>query len=163
MKRSHNKNAPGQSLIEVVIALAVAVIIAVALVGLTVIALRNAQFAKTQNTATRLSQEGVEKTRSWRDNNWVDFSSRKGTTYMLDSSCQFLPSLSCTTTGASCAIAGNENHLVNGQFLRCVTLTDGGTDQVNVTVVTKWQDGSGDHESRTETFLSNQGVWAKQL
>ncbi len=49
----------GQSMIETLIALGIAVLIIVALVQSIVTSVKNTQFAKNQTLATRYSQEGV--------------------------------------------------------------------------------------------------------
>lgn len=59
----------GQTLIELVIAVAVIAMVAGALVFATIASLRNAQLAKNQAQATKLAQEGIEKVRTGRDRN----------------------------------------------------------------------------------------------
>ena len=59
----------GQSLLEVVIALAVIVIIVGALTFATISSIRNAQVAKARAQATKLAQEGIEWVRTGRDRN----------------------------------------------------------------------------------------------
>ena len=59
----------GQSLLEVVIALAVIVIIVGALTFATISSIRNSQVAKNHAQATKLAQEGIEWVRTGRDRN----------------------------------------------------------------------------------------------
>src|SRR3989344_4339735 len=59
----------GQSLAELIIVMAVAVVVVGALVFATIATTRNAQFAKNQAQATKLAQEGIEKVRIGRDRN----------------------------------------------------------------------------------------------
>src|SRR3989338_1965261 len=59
----------GQTLLELVAAMAVAIIVVVALTFATIASLRNSQFAKNQSQATKLAQEGIEIVRSARDRN----------------------------------------------------------------------------------------------
>lgn len=59
----------GQSLMELVVVVAVAVIVISALVFATIGSLRNATFAKNQAQATKLAQEGLERVRTGRDRN----------------------------------------------------------------------------------------------
>lgn len=59
----------GQTLIEVVVVIAVMVIVVSALTFATIASLRNAQFAKNQSQATKLAQEGLEKVRVGRNRN----------------------------------------------------------------------------------------------
>ncbi len=59
----------GQTLLELVIVMAVIVIIVAALVFATIFSIRNAQFSKNQAQATKLAQEGLERVRAGRDRN----------------------------------------------------------------------------------------------
>lgn len=59
----------GQSLLEVIIAMAVGILVVTALVFATIFSLRNAQFAKNSAQATKLAQEGIERARIGRDRN----------------------------------------------------------------------------------------------
>src|SRR5689334_17998405 len=60
-------NQKGQTLLELIVVMAVSVIITGALVFAIISSLRNAQFAKNQAQATKLAQEEIEKVRSLRD------------------------------------------------------------------------------------------------
>lgn len=64
----------GQTLIEVLLALAMAVVIVVAIVSVVIIALDNAQFSKNHNLANAYAQEGMEVLREIRDRSWTEFS-----------------------------------------------------------------------------------------
>lgn len=59
----------GQSLLEVIVVIAVGVIIVGALVFATISSLRSANFAKNQTQATKLAQEGIERARVGRNRN----------------------------------------------------------------------------------------------
>lgn len=59
----------GQTLIELIVVMAVSVIIIGALVFATIASLRNAQFSKNQAQATKLAQQGLELVRAGRDQN----------------------------------------------------------------------------------------------
>lgn len=74
-------NQKGQSLIEVIIALSVVTIITLGFTNITITALRNAQYAKNQNQATRHVQEALEIVRVIRDvNYYVDVTGSAPTT-----------------------------------------------------------------------------------
>lgn len=62
-------NEKGQTLIELVVVIAVSVIVVGALVFAIIASLRNASFSKNQAQATKLAQEGIERTRLGRDRN----------------------------------------------------------------------------------------------
>lgn len=59
----------GQTLVELVVVVAVSVIIIGALVFATISSLRNASFSRNQAQATKLAQEAIERVRSSRDRN----------------------------------------------------------------------------------------------
>ena len=63
----------GQTLVEVVLAVAVASLVLIGLTRATIVALRNAQFAKNQALATQYAQEGMESLRKCRDQTPNDF------------------------------------------------------------------------------------------
>ena len=74
MMRLNQAKTKGQSLLEVVVALSVALLVILALVRVTIIAMRNAQFAKNQAMATQSAQEVMETVRAYRDqNSWETF------------------------------------------------------------------------------------------
>ncbi len=62
----------GQSLVEVLVALSLAVVISSGIAVLIVYGLSNAQFSKSQSRAAQYAQEGMETVRSLRDSNLFD-------------------------------------------------------------------------------------------
>jgi Tfp pilus assembly protein PilV len=68
----------GQSLIEVMVALGVAVIIITAIVVAVVLAVINTQFAKTQNLATYYAKQGLEIVRQISNSDWNTFENFSG-------------------------------------------------------------------------------------
>lgn len=65
---------PGQSLVEVMVAVAILVLVATGLIFGITVAINNANFAKNQARATKYAQEGMEKIRAHRDqNDWDTF------------------------------------------------------------------------------------------
>ena len=62
-------NEKGQTLIELIVVVAVSVIVTGALVFAIIASLRNASFSKNQSQATKLAQEGIERVRIGRDKN----------------------------------------------------------------------------------------------
>lgn len=59
----------GQSLVELVVVVAVIIIVLGAVVFATIASIRNASFAKLQAQATKYAQEGLERVRTGRDRN----------------------------------------------------------------------------------------------
>ena len=65
--RQFLRSRKGQSLIEAVAAVALTAVVVVVLSGLAIASVRNAYFAKQQNLASFYAQQGIELTRSIRD------------------------------------------------------------------------------------------------
>ncbi len=174
----------GQSLIELVVVIAVILIVVGALVFATIASLRNASFAKNQTQSTKLAQEGLEKIRSLRDrdtassinyNDGTHTASKFSELWVVSLSCSNVPP-TCPSTLSTCpvgncyfyfnstntiltgnATASNLENIVPDNFRRQFFIEDyvDGTKQKKVTSVVSWTDFSGPHESRLTTILSN--------
>lgn len=154
----------GQSLMELVVVVAVAVIVVGALTFATIASLRNAQFAKNQIQVTKLAQEGLEKVRSLRDRDGpVDyiradstrtqkFSDLWGITFACPANCYFFFNSQGTLTG------GTQTNFekIEPNFKRQFQIEEEGSDPVaqkKITTKVLWTDFSGDHESKLTTIL----------
>lgn len=156
----------GQSLMEMIVVVAMAALVIAALVFATIVSLRNASFAKNQTQATKLAQEGLEKIRSLRDrdgpvNYIIDPTASTSTSKFSD-----LWSISFTCgTGANCYFYFNSTGTLFGgtlanfepiltDFKRQFQIedNDGGT-QKKVTAKVLWTDFSGEHESKLTTIV----------
>ena len=139
----------GQSLIELVVSIAIAILVLSSLAFAIITSLRNAGFASSQAQATKLAQEGLERVRSIRDrSNFNDLWTQQ---------------LSCSD--ASCYFkfeSGVLIHVTSGSFeaippfKRQILIEDEGVDQKKVTAVVEWNDASGRHESRLTTILGKE-------
>ncbi len=129
----------GQSLFEVIIALAISALIVIALVSMVTNSIRNAVFSKNGTQGSLLSQQTMEWLRSERDKDISLFLSNAQT----PSYC--LMSLSWSISGA-CA---DTNYVVGTQFVRQLDFSLGvvsGKTVVTATVTIKWNDSQGWHE-----------------
>lgn len=127
------KNQKGQSLLEVVAALAAALLVILGLVRVTISSMRNSQFAKNQALATQYAQEAMEQTRSFRDqNSWEDFWDEK--------------------------VGKEEGPItIDILFSRTVTIENaetnpGEADRARVTVTVSWEEG--EHQSELVSYLT---------
>ena len=85
-------NEKGQSLVEALIALGVAVIVVSAMAVAAITSVNNADFSKYQNLATNYAQQGLEVMRQQAQSNWAFFASQvplyssgsSGETYCLN-------------------------------------------------------------------------------
>ncbi len=173
-------NQKGQTLMELVVVISVAVIVVGALVFATVSSLRNAQFAKNQSQATQLAQEAIEKVRVVRDRNQAISGLSNGTVtitkwngdgtpnsslwdYQISSGCG--SSVNCyfyvTDQGVLKYIASSASMPPNAEnippaFQRVIILSDDSATYLNqktVTAIVQWTDFSGIHQSKLTTIL----------
>lgn len=152
----------GQTLIEVVIALATAVIIISAIATAIISSLNNTEYTKNQNLATSYAQQGMENVRSLARSNWPSFvATYTGIYYCLPQD-STIPS----PMGNKCAANINntfvrEIDIVMGQgqpnAVNCSSL-----GQVKVTAIVSWSDSkctnSSDlycHEVKLDSCLAN--------
>ena len=116
----------GQSLIEVLTALAIVILVIVALVAGVTYAIRNLTYAKNQALATQYAQEGLEAARKMRDED--------PETFFQDGFCNADDPLGIFHRTRSC-------------------IYDSGNDWMDVTVTVSWD---GDTKTTTlKTGLSN--------
>jgi len=128
----------GQSLVEVVVALAVAGLVILAIIAGVTVAIRNATFAKNQTLATKFAQEGMEWLRSQQDKDWAAFAVRAGQTFCLNN---------LTWSTGSCPFA------LGGIFKRQAVLS-GSEPRLEVRVTVSWQDTAGTHQSELTSYFS---------
>lgn len=170
----------GQTLLELIVVMAVSIIIIGALVFATISSLRNAQFSKNQAQATKLAQEGIEKTRSARDrmaaigggftigaaviDSWDDVDLWN---YQISSNCipvcyfKFNDSAFLYLTAANDVPSSAEDPfaadpVARNKFKRVIILSDDGATfrkQKTITSIVIWTDFSGTHNSRLTTIL----------
>lgn len=135
----------GQSLFEVVLALAIIALIAVALVSLTTLSIRNTSFSKTETQANRFAQEAIEWLRGQRDTyaNFFDLSGN----YCLNS---------LSFASASWPCSGN----ISGTVFKRELFVSNVTGELEKTVLktevaVSWSDSQGIHETRSITYFSD--------
>ena len=126
-------SSQGQTLVEVIIALAITILVISSLVVGVVVAIKNARFAKNQSLATKFAQEAMEGARLYRDQyGWDQFWTDK------------VPS---TEEGSV------------GIFTRTVVYENAETaldenDRAQVSVTVSWTVGGRTHKSKLTTYLS---------
>ena len=128
--RVTRKSEIGQSLLEVMVALAVSTLVLTSLVSAVVVSVRNARFAKNQSLATKYAQEGIEKVRIYRDQNaWSDFD---------EPTCESVP------------LAALPSPL--NRSIGCTPQVGG--DRMEVTVTVSWTEAGRTHQSQLTTYLT---------
>ena len=159
----------GQTIIEVLVALTTAIVIVSAITMAVITALRNVEYTKAQNTATRYAQEGMEFMRFMRDSNYTLFfiELKGGVSYCLDKGATVLYE-PCSTTTSNVDL-----------FLRTITLEENSpycaaisqppptptpvNTSIKVTVSVSWTDSkcassARCHESKLVSCLSDYRV-----
>jgi len=124
------------------VTVAILTLVATALVFGTTVAIRNANFAKNQATATKYAQEGMEWLRSQRDQGWDAFVSHSGP------SC--LNELTWAGTAGFCS---SSNYSLGGMFKRQVVLFNL-VDKIQAKVIVSWQDAAGTHQSELTSYFT---------
>lgn len=116
----------GDTLVEVVVALAILSLVILVLVRMTTVSINNAVFARNQASATKYAQEMLEEMRSSREKQGNDFF-KSGS-----SECQtaLLAKIGIFTRSRNCQFSANK---------------------VTVTVIVGWTDAKGQHQSQLAT------------
>ncbi len=153
-----NQSNKGQSLVEVMVAVAV---VTIALVGLTKTisySLSNTQYARNKTLAVKYSQEALEWVRNYRDSSvsWTAFLT--GTTLSSNSSVTFcINTLSWSSPGNCGASYG-----LNSKYNREITLTkvSGNQNEIKAAVSLTWNQGAS---VKTETVTTTFTNWSAKI
>jgi len=123
----------GQTLVEALIALGVAITIISAIVVSVISSLSNAQFTKNQNLANHYAAEGMEIVRSIRNSSWPSFIALSSTYYCLSQDSKTLLLKGASGCGQNVGIFVREVNIEHNSP-SCV-----GTSRI--TVYVSWSDG----------------------
>lgn len=139
------KESLGQSLFELLIALAIAVLIVTGIVKVVTLSVANSTFAKNQASATRFGQEAFEWLRSEKERDWDAFSNRSDVTWCL-------PAVSWPSQPGPCSA---DNKISGTPFTREAALSTLDTDKIQILVRVSWTDSRGEHSSRIDSVFTN--------
>lgn len=145
------KQEPGQSFIEVIVALGMMSLLLVALLALMSLSVRNSRQAQTQTRALALAQTGVELMRAYRDYSW--------TLLELEVSAQAynLPENWVVGDGLAAACVP-DNYTISSIFSRCVEISLENIDLIQVGATVYWQEGGQQHSVQQ---LSRLAQWER--
>jgi len=149
------RQKPGQSLIELIVALGMMSLLLVALLALVSLSVRNSRLAKNNNQALALAQSGVELMRAMRDFSFSGLSgSARIDAYDLPQNWQVEDGLSVD--------CDSDSYQINGVFSRCVTISSSleAIDTVNVTVTVNWHWQEGG-QVKTNQQISRLTRWER--
>lgn len=143
----------GQSLLEVVISVAIAAILAIALVTTTLITQRTSQSAKNNTEAAKLVQEEIEQIRVFRDRNGYD-ALVNGNCFIVDTTTS-MGEIEWHLYSASCPELKQLDKIA---FYRKLSIEDVSSDPTRntklVRVEVSWDDPKGAQSVESETILS---------
>lgn len=134
----------GQSLIETVLAIAIAIIVIVALVSLATFALRFSRSAYLRSQANKLANSGMELFRYQRDIAGLETLSEGH--YLID------------PNGVLADLPGGGYASIGGSltpFERLMYVRDLGDDRRQVTVTVRWKEGADYRQIILSSYLSN--------
>ncbi len=124
----------GQMLVELVLAIAVAILVLVALVQVTTRSIFSTRFARKQTKAVTVGTQGVEWLREQRNIDWNAFYTKSGS-YCLQT-LAWSPPVPCPPVTGTV-------------FTRTLVITPAGGNNVTAVVTVKWDEGS-------KTYTANQ-------
>jgi Tfp pilus assembly protein PilV len=141
----------GQSLFELVVAIAISALIIVAIVSLTTNSIQNSNFSKNKALAATYAQQATEWLRGQRDKDVAAF------ILSATTSAWCLQNLAFTTPAAN-PVTECSGKIANSIFSRWVTFSvnvQGGKTVVEADVVVAWTDAQGVHEVISATNLAD--------
>jgi Tfp pilus assembly protein PilV len=144
------KSQRGQTILEVVTAVALISISVAALVGLAVAAVRSSTSASSRSKASSYAEEGLEAVRSIRDRGFLVLDDCL-TNICASGTC----GLAWTGTEWECHDGADT---LDGFYTRGFTLTDvpgAGVSKLYVQVDVSWNDPSGSHTVSLDAFLTD--------
>ncbi|MDO8487108.1 MAG: type II secretion system protein [Candidatus Curtissbacteria bacterium] len=154
MKANHK----GQSLIEVVVALAIVIMLAISLVATTLLVQKASKNARNSTQATKLVQQNIEQVRIFRDRNPGGFDALPSSGCYRINTAGADPASWSLVSLASCSSippAGAEAlSLNNTTFSRWLAFAAPTNTQKTLIVTVSWADSSGPQQVSNSTFLS---------
>ncbi len=142
---SNKKMNDGQSIFEVVVAIALISLVLVALVSMASLSIAASTFSRNQTQATRFTQQGVEWLRAEKEANWNTFRTRAATPNWCLDSLYWSKPVTCSSTEV---IAGTV-------FRRRLGLTINADSTVTAVISTSWVDARGTHTIPTSIVFAN--------
>lgn len=157
------KFSKGQSLFEVVGALAVISILIVGLISVTTTSIKNTTFSKNNEIANAYAQELTEWLRSQRDTNWVNFKANAAAnsgSYCF-TSLAWLPGGNVPPPPCNASEVIPNTLFRRGAVFTCfngavqVACNLSTVNVIRTSVSVTWTDGQGDHSVNFVTELTN--------
>lgn len=135
----------GQSIVEVVIALAMISTVLITLVTMAALSIRASTFSRNQTEASRFTGQAAEWLRSEKDASWTVFKSHAATSNWCLDSLYWNKANPCSS---SSVISGT----IFTRNLKFINNADG---SIEADVLTTWTDAQGTHTSPTSIIFTN--------
>lgn len=145
----------GQSMIEVIISVGVAVILAVSLITTSLVTQRSARSARNNAQATKLVQQNLEQVRIFRDRQGFDSLPQDASCYTLGTVDQDPQNWQFYTTWCSTDPQGEVITLDNTAFFRKIAVSSSGADKKLIAVTVSWTESGGTQSVVSQTILSS--------
>ena len=144
---------PGQSLVEVIVSVGIAVVLAIALISAGLISNKTARTARNNTQATKLAQQYIEQVRVYRDRQGFSTLLTKGNGEFCVDSSNADPSL-WDLVALPCPIVT----LGGVDFSRSITIADtfpsDSTHKKLVSATVSWNESGGTQSVTSQTILS---------
>lgn len=140
----------GQSLLEVILALAILAVIITGIVSLTSTSVNTSTYSKNVSQANRYADEVIEYIRKEKEfRGWSDFNSN----ITVSGGVWCMPDLALMTNEA-CDPLETTDFISGTIFQRTLTATSAG-NSIDIDVKVTWTDDKGTHETRSSTTIAN--------
>ena len=150
--KNRQKFLSGQSLVEVVVSVGIAVMLAISLITTSLITQKSSRSARNNSQATKLVQQTLEQLRVFRDRKGFDSLPDTPTTawYCLNTTnsdpTAWILDTSCSTTQTIT--------LANMNFTRKIEFIDNGSQKKLITITVSWDESGQTRLIKSQTFLS---------
>jgi hypothetical protein len=154
--KTQNLKDGGQSMFEIMFALAISALVLVAIVSVSVFSLRNATFSKNKAQANKFAGETDTWLKIQRDfyPNWSDFYDQALPDSPNDAVwCLKILTWSSPTFKGLCT---DTDFITGTDFIRQMSVSDQDAGKgLKFTTIVSWSDSVGDHSTTTTTVLTN--------
>ncbi len=138
-------NNKGQSLFEVVIAMALISIVLITLVAMASVSIRATVFSRNQTQATKLTEQAYEWLRNEKDANWATFDTHASTANWCLDSLYWQKGNVCSALD-----------IISGTiFTRSLKFTKNADSSISADLKTTWTDAQGSHTVATSIIFTN--------
>ncbi len=138
---THRPSQSGQTLAEIVVALAIVILLVVGLIVGTTSSVRSTDQGRMRSLAVKYNQEALELVRQKRDSDWDVFAAYSGL-WCIDKEGVWSQASLCPAN-------------IDNTFTRSVVFTwNAGASRMDIVATVSWPDGATVHKSELVTFFT---------